>query len=71
MIRHFEKVFVIAKLNCVYIESSCLPFEFDLSFPNFPRAIGQDVKSSPTLALIFQHYDYFICRWNLLERLTQ
>ena len=42
---------MIDKLKCVHIESSCSPFEFDLFLPNFPRAIGQDVKSSPILAL--------------------
>ena len=42
---------MIAKLNCVHIESSCSPFEIALSVQNFPRAIGQDVKSSLTLAL--------------------
>ena len=42
---------MIATLNCVHIESSCSPFEFDLSLRNFPRAIDQYVKPSPTLAL--------------------
>ena len=42
---------MVATLTCVHIESICSPFEFDLSFPNFRRAFGQDVKSSPTLAL--------------------
>ena len=52
VIRHFEKkLFVIADSNGMHIESSCSSFEFDLSLPYFPRAIGQHVKPSPTLAL--------------------
>ena len=47
----WKEEFVIINLNCVHRESSCSSFEFDLSLPNFPRAIGQIVKSSTTIAL--------------------